>query len=106
MAKKKRAQQPIWYAPADPTPRFQCPCCDYITLPERGNYLICSVCFWEDDGQDVDALDDPSGPNHGITLRQGRANFNQFGACEEAMVKNVVPGEERQRFGHRPRNIG
>jgi hypothetical protein len=82
-----------------------CPCCDFVTLPERGNYLICPVCFWEDDGQDLGALDEPSGPNHRITLRQGRANFRRFGACEVAMVKNVVPTAERRRFEHRPRNI-
>ena len=106
MEKKKRRQEPVWYEPADPTPRHQCPCCDFITLPERGNYLICPVCFWEDDGQDLDASDEPSGPNNGITLRQGRANFKHFGACEEAMVKNVVPVSERQRFTHLPRDIG
>jgi hypothetical protein len=107
MAKKKRRQQVVgWYVPADPTPRHQCPCCDYVSLPERGNYLICPVCFWEDDGQDVDALDEPSGPNHGITLRQGRNNFKRFGACAEAMVKNVVSVEERKHFAHRPRDIG
>lgn len=94
-----------WYEPADPTPRCLCPCCDYLTLPERGSYLICPVCFWEDDGQDLDAADRPSGPNHGITLRQGRANFERLGACEEAMVQNVVSEQERQRFEHHPRNI-
>ena len=106
MAKKKRRQGPVWYEPADPAPRHQCPCCDFVSLPERGNYLICPVCFWEDDGQDVDALDDQSAPNHGITLRQGRANFQRFGACEETMVEHVVPVAERQRFEHRSRNLG
>ena len=105
MAKKKRQKTPLWHEPADPTPQHQCPCCDYITLPERGNYLICPVCFWEDDGQDVEALDQSSGPNHGISLRQGRANFKRFGACEEAMVKNVLPVEERKRFENRAREI-
>ncbi|HJZ54107.1 MAG TPA: CPCC family cysteine-rich protein [Gemmataceae bacterium] len=105
MAKKKRRPEPVWYTPADPTPRHQCPCCDFVTLPERGNYLICPVCFWEDDGQDVDALDEPSGPNHGITLRQGRDNFKQYGACEETMVEHVLLAEQRVRFEHRPRDI-
>lgn len=67
--------------------------------------MICPICFWEDDGQDLDALDESSVPNHGITLRQGRANFKQLGACEEAMLKNVVPLEERKCFQHRPRGI-
>lgn len=92
-----------WYEPADPTPRHLCPCCDYLTLPERGNYLICPVCFWEDDGQDLHALYRASGPNHGITLRTGRMNFEKFGACEEAMVGNVVSAKERELFEHAPR---
>lgn len=94
-----------WYEPADPTPRYLCPCCDFVTLPERGNYLICPVCFWEDDGQDLDAIDQPSGPNRGITLRAGRVNFEQFGACEKAMVKYVLSVSDRRRFECRPRDI-
>ncbi len=93
-----------WYSPKDPTPRHQCPCCDYITLPERGNYLICPVCFWEDDGQDHDKLDVGSGPNHGITLRQGRRDFQEFGACEEIMVKYVCSTTERLQFKFIPRS--
>jgi hypothetical protein len=95
----------IWYSPADPTPREVCPCCDYVSLAERGNYLICPVCFWEDDGQDVDELDEESGPNH-ITLREGRANFAKFGACDENMVPNVCSPEDRERFARRPRDVG
>ncbi|BDD03889.1 hypothetical protein AUTU_13720 [Aureibacter tunicatorum] len=94
-----------WYEPEDSTPREQCPCCDYISLPERGNYLICPICFWEDDGQDIDELDVSSGPNHGITLREGRANFAKFGACEKDMVKHVISVEERKKFKREIRNI-
>jgi hypothetical protein len=114
MAKKRKrtgdelrdlANDLTWYEPSDPTPRHLCPCCDYVTLPERGNYLICPVCFWEDDGLDLDAPDEPSGPNHGTSLREGRANFAKLGACEEAMVKNAIPPTERSRFEHRPRTL-
>lgn len=109
--KRKRAGDEVprlsddvkWYKPADPTPRHLCPCCDFVTLPERGNYLICPVCFWEDDGQDLHIVDEPSPPNHGITLREGRTNFEKFGACEQSMVKNVVSVADRKRFEHRPR---
>ena len=87
-----------WYEPDDSTPREQCPCCDYISLPERGNYLICPICFWEDDGLDLDQLDVSSGPNHGITLREGRANFAKFGACEQNMVQHVLSVDEREKF--------
>ena len=95
---------PIWYEPSDPTPRHQCPCCDYVTLPERGGFLICDVCFWEDDGQDVDELDVESGPNH-ITLRDGRKNFSEFGACERDMLPHVVSISERSRYEHKPRTV-
>ena len=94
-----------WYEPEDPTPREQCPCCDYISLPERGNFLICPICFWEDDGQDIDELDTESGPNHYITLRQGRDNFNELGACELKMKEHVLPESERRNFEHKPRAI-
>ena len=92
--------------------KYKCLCCGYRTLDERGDYDICPVCFWEDeayliiemdsinvlkrpenyleedyDGEDV--LDIVSGANHGLTLRQGRENFKEFGACEKSMVKNV-----------------
>ena len=38
----------------EPSPKHACPCCDYVTLAERRVYLICPICFWEDDGQDSD----------------------------------------------------
>jgi len=92
--------------------KYKCLCCGYRTLDERGEYDICPVCFWEDDvylmiGKDSirvlerpedylsdeydgeDVLDMESGANHGLTLRQGRENFKEFGACEKSMVKNV-----------------
>lgn len=97
--KRRNGQKEIdWEAPVVTEPRAQCPCCDYITLAERGSYEICPVCFWEDDGQDLDELDEPSGPNHGLTLRQGRDNFMALGACEEGMVKHVLKPEQRARF--------
>ncbi|WP_229662834.1 CPCC family cysteine-rich protein, partial [Nocardioides phosphati] len=27
-----------------------CPCCGYKTLPSRGDYHLCPVCWWEDEG--------------------------------------------------------
>ncbi|TYC53225.1 hypothetical protein FMN52_19090 [Marinobacter sp. BW6] len=100
--RKKEIQ---WYEPEDPTPREQCPCCDYISLAERGNFLICPICYWEDDGQDVDELDVESGPNHYITLRQARNNFGEFGACEIEMKKYVLPEKERGNYQHKPRTL-
>lgn len=88
-----------------------CLCCGHLTLDERGGYDICPVCFREDDAYIVigdgviksvpvegeasadeplsGLIDVPSGANHGLTLREGRENYRKFGACEEAMVRNV-----------------
>jgi hypothetical protein len=61
---------------------FACPCCGYATLGEPGAFEICSVCFWEDDGQD-DPIDDIEigGPNK-VSLAVGRMNFIKFGASD------------------------
>jgi hypothetical protein len=32
--------------------RVQCPCCKYLTLENKGEFEICILCDWEDDGQD------------------------------------------------------
>ena len=98
-------KKPQWYKLEDPIYREQCPCCNYISLPERGDYLICLICFWENDGQDIDELDVSSGPNHDRTLREGRINFKTFGACEKDMVKNVVSIDNRKEFEQQPREI-
>lgn len=29
---------------------YPCPCCGYKTLSEQGEYDICNICYWEDDG--------------------------------------------------------
>jgi hypothetical protein len=43
---------------------YACPCCGFVTLPERAGYEICPVCLWEDDGQsDHDADTVRGGPN-------------------------------------------
>jgi hypothetical protein len=66
--------------------RPTCPCCGYPTIAERGIYEICSLCAWEDDGQD-DAAHRPDGvaaiepgtiaggPNHDYSLGEARENF-------------------------------
>lgn len=69
---------------------YRCPCCGCKTLSERGGFEICSVCFWEDDGQDdQDAEIVRGGPNGSLSLTQARDNFRNFGACEKRHLKNV-----------------
>lgn len=57
-----------------------CPCCEFKTLPTKGEYDICPVCFWEDDGNTE--ANNYSSPNH-MTLAQARENFAKFGGVNE-----------------------
>jgi hypothetical protein len=69
---------------------YPCPCCGYLTLDERGNFEICSVCFWEDDGQDDhDAGLVRGGPNGNLSLTQARRNFAAIGAKRERNLPHV-----------------
>lgn len=71
---------------------LRCPCCGCRTLPERGAFDICEVCFWEDDGQDdYDADVVRGGPNGSLSLSAARMNYLRCGACEQSMVSNVRP---------------
>ena len=85
-------------APETPDPRelvgkYPCPCCGYITFPvpkEEAIAYICPVCCWENDVFDP-GEDDPSDENGGMTLRQGRANFKQYGAVRPDLVRHARP---------------
>ena len=76
--------------PYGKTKGFRCPCCKFKTLYGRGQYEICKVCFWEDDGQDEPDADKVlGGPNGNLSLRDAQTNFARFGAVEESFVSNV-----------------
>jgi hypothetical protein len=65
----------------------KCPCCGFKTLKTLGEYEICRVCRWEDDGnRDPDKY---SSPNR-QTLREARKLF------EERREKH--DGEKRYRM--------
>jgi Cysteine-rich CPCC len=67
--------------------RETCPACGYPTISERAAYEICSLCAWEDDGQDDNPHrpegyhdyfapgDVAGGPNHDYSLTEARENF-------------------------------
>jgi uncharacterized Zn finger protein (UPF0148 family) len=68
--------------------RSTCPCCGYPTIDGRAGFDICSLCDWEDDGQD-DAERSPyrgyyvpdvvaGGPNADYSLTEARENFAQY----------------------------
>jgi hypothetical protein len=81
---------------------YRCPCCGFITLAERAAFEICDVCYWEDDGQDEhDADEVRGGPNHDLSLRQARQNFEAIGACNEYCAQFVRDplSEEHPGYG-------
>ena len=67
-----------------------CPCCGFRTLEEFGDFELCPVCYWEDDGQgDADADVVRGGPNGTLSLSEARRNFEEFGACDLIHVGSV-----------------
>jgi Cysteine-rich CPCC len=77
---------------------YPCPCCGFVTLPERGAYELCPVCFWEDDGQDDhDADQVRGGPNGSLSLTEARGSFSRIGAVDERARRYVRPPTDRER---------
>ena len=73
--------------PNQPINRFPnaCPCCGYATLDARGEYDICTVCWWEDDGQDNDNANIVrGGPNSNLSLTRARINFLAAGIFQSS----------------------
>jgi len=62
---------------------FTCKCCGYKTLTDEGEYDICKVCFWEDDGLTDEGKH--SSPNH-MTLGEAKRNFVLYGASTESSL--------------------
>ena len=69
---------------------FACPCCQHLTLQEEppGSYLVCPVCFWEDDPVQVADTSYKGGAN-AVSLREARDNYLRFGASEERFAGRV-----------------
>ena len=67
---------------------FPCPCCGFLTFDERpgGTFLVCPVCYWEDDNVQ---LQDPNyaGGANSVCLNKARENFMEFGAVEKKFLK-------------------
>lgn len=79
--------------------KYQCPCCGYFTynipVNEDCGY-ICPICFWENDPFIV-SDNELSDANHGITLKETKSNFLQFGACEKEMLCHVRPPKDDEK---------
>lgn len=78
--------------------RFICPCCKMPTLEERTIYDICSICFWEDDGQDSDDADNiRGGPNGSYSLTEARSNFEKYFTMYRPEDKRPFERESKTR---------
>lgn len=51
-----------------------CPCCGYKTLPGRGDYDVCPVCWWEDEGLEPWEY---SGPNAQTLVEAQREHLSE-----------------------------
>ena len=81
-----------------------CPCCGYRTLPARGHYEICLICWWQDDGQDNDRANEVrGGPNSDLSLTQARINYLTIGVSKPIHIDHqlqpyALRAYERERF--------
>lgn len=73
-----------------------CPVCGYLTLGKRGQFSICPVCFWEDDGDDATPEEPSYGPNGGLSLNTARQHFLEVGAIEKRFMSHVRPPKEEE----------
>ena len=78
----------------------ECPCCGYLSLKSGEYGEICQICYWEYDEEVGHKGSVPSVINHGLTLIDARNNFDEFGACEESLVKYCLPAEVRKEYEH------
>ena len=60
--------------------RYPCPCCGNLTLDEKppGTWLICDVCWWEDDPVQFADADLRGGANGG-SLNEAKSYFKTIG---------------------------
>lgn len=74
-----------------------CPCCGHLTMPDDGSFpgsfVICPVCFWEDDDVQLGNPDFAGGANR-PSLNQARANYRILRAKDEEALSHVRPARE------------
>lgn len=77
-------------------PLYSCPCCGYLTLiaPSPGSWLVCPICYWEDD---LSQYEDPTlihGANyHSLSVAQ--YNFTRIGTIDECYKNHVRTPTEK-----------
>lgn len=80
---------------------YQCPCCGYYTLPAPPDWAlayICPVCYWENDVF-IKSGNERSDENGGITLMEGRENYQKYGAVLERLTEYTRPPTEEEKQG-------
>lgn len=78
---------------------FTCPSCGFPTLDGRGDYEICTICDWEDDGQDDSNADDVlGGPNHDLSLTDSRLKIGRELKVKADSLKGKVVTDPGQFF--------
>jgi hypothetical protein len=82
-----------------------CSCCDHITVQNRARNEVCPVCFWEDDGTELNQPNEPSASNENLTLRDARLNFKELGCCNVRWLTRVCTVNERAEYVHRPKHF-
>ena len=57
-----------------------CTCCGDRTIPSHKDMIsyICPICYWKIDVF-LSGEEEPSDENHGLTLKEARENFEQYG---------------------------
>jgi hypothetical protein len=87
--------------------RSPCPCCGHLVHDEQpGSYLVCPVCFWEDD---LVQLRWPlyTGGADKQSLSEAQQNYLSRGASDPRFTRNVRPPNEDEPVeeGFRPINL-
>jgi hypothetical protein len=71
-------------------PLNPCPCCGYLVFgDEPGSYEICEICFWEDDGLQLEFATTLDGGANRVTLLDAQLNYARLGACEATAMQHV-----------------
>lgn len=69
--------------------RFPCPCCGHLTLASGpGDYELCPVCFWEDDGAQLRFPMSSDGAN-GISLMEAQRVYARTGGMHRDFARKV-----------------
>ncbi len=79
--------------------KYECPCCGNLTLDEKppGTFIICPVCFWEDDDIQFYNPDYTGGANK-VSLKQARISYLNFGASNKEFIDSVrLPLESEKK---------